>query len=234
MGSTTDESSLSTVTENPVLFLNIVLQDVRQAVKDGVAEKLAEKNLPPKLRESLAKRLGNLAADKMTASKVVEKMAPKMCADLPRKMKDKGLAVVVKEVFREGPYFVLMMQVQHVDSSVLGLAEQEAKEQQKQQKGEGWAAKALINGMNFFGITEAVETGYLPRFVQSKLQTEMGSTMEAELAEKRLQASVDVLPEDKQARFFYALLEEIRDEEQRKVEDKKGPVGFLFKSSTSK
>jgi hypothetical protein len=51
---------------------------------------------------------------------VAKVLGPKMCRKLPKKMKEKGLTVEMEEVFREGPYVVLQMQVIHVDTAVLG------------------------------------------------------------------------------------------------------------------
>uniref|UniRef100_A0A7S1V9N2 Uncharacterized protein n=1 Tax=Grammatophora oceanica TaxID=210454 RepID=A0A7S1V9N2_9STRA len=206
--------------EKPVLYVNVFLEDVSEAVKEGVAEKLAEKNLPPPLKERLTKRLCHLAADMVKAEKIVEKMAPKMCEEMPIKMKAKGITVVAEEVYRGGPFFVLMLQVQHVDAALMVEAQQEM---EKEQPKESWTTKASRGGLNMVGltVTDPIQSGYLPSFVQSKMQPEMGPMMQAELAEKKLKASCEVLGEDKEARFFFAMVSRVRAEGEAKVAEKK-------------
>ncbi|KAI2509625.1 hypothetical protein MHU86_4745 [Fragilaria crotonensis] len=152
-------------------------------------------------------------------------MAPKMVATMPVKMRKKGLTVHAEEVFRDGPYFVIMMQVQHVDAAVMIEAKQLAQKDELPND-ESWTVRFVkwllsILGMN---IVDSVQTDYLPAFIQSMMQPHMGEQMQAELADKKMMASVEVLSEEKQARFFYVLLQQVRDSEAAKKEArKKGP-----------
>lgn len=221
--SKTGEASI--LEHRSVLYVNVVIEDASEAIKAGVSEKLEESNLPPGLKRRIAKYVGKLAADRVSASQIVDAMAPKMVATMPVKMRKKGLTVHAEEVFRDGPYFVIMMQVQHVDAAVMMEAKQLA-EKDEVPKDESWTVRFVkwllsILGMN---IVDSVQTDYLPAFIQSMMQPHMGEQMQAELADKKMMASVEVLSEEKQARFFYVLLQQVRDSEAAKKEArKKGP-----------
>uniref|UniRef100_A0A7S1GJX8 Uncharacterized protein n=1 Tax=Cyclophora tenuis TaxID=216820 RepID=A0A7S1GJX8_CYCTE len=208
----------------PVLYVNVYIKDASQAVKSQVEEKISQKRLPGPLKERLAKRAAKVAADLITASKIVEKMAPKMAEEMPIKMKPKGLTVHVGEVFREGPFFVLQLQVVHVDTIVMA----EAVRLQEEEDGETMTVQCL---KQFFGTIgsrnqDALETNYLPRIIQSKMGDSMGDMLSSELAEKGLEAEAEVLPEALQARFFFPFLQQIRESE---AKSKKGPLANLRK-----
>lgn len=194
--------------DTPVLFINVVIQDASGAIQEGVAKKISEKkNLPPRLKERLTKVVGKVASDVVSASMIAEKVAPKLCEVVPKKMEDKGLAVDLEVVFREGPYFVLMMQITHVDASILTEAQ---KSHEPAGSSEAWTTKAMRTGLGWMGLTSAVENGFLPNLVQKKMQSQMGEMMEGQFAEKKLRASVEVMTEEKQARYFYSLLQQFR------------------------
>ena len=111
-------NTVSIIEGRPVLYANVVLQSASEAIKEGVSTKIQElKRLAPPLKQRLAKHVSRIAADKVSAKVVVDRLVPKLVADIPVKMKKKGLTVHVEEVFRDGPYFVLMLQVQHVDAT---------------------------------------------------------------------------------------------------------------------
>jgi hypothetical protein len=208
-----------------VLYVNVVIEDASEAIKAGVSQKLEDSNLPPGLKRRLAKYVGTLAADRVSVSQIVDTMAPRMVKTMPVKMRKKGLTIHAEEVFRDGPYFVIMMQVQHVDAAVLMEAKQLA-EKHELPNDESWTVRFVKWLLSVLGmhIIDSVQTDYLPALIQSMMQPHMGEKMQAELAEKKMMASVEVLSEEKQARFFYVLLQQVRDSEAAKKEArKKGP-----------
>lgn len=201
-----------------MLYANVVLQSASEAIKEGVSTKIQElKRLAPPLKQRLAKHVSRIAADKVSAKVVVDRLAPKLVADIPVKMKKKGLTVHVEEVFRDGPYFVLMLQVQHVDAAVMVEAKELAKkkgEVQVEDEASSCSLRAVKWLLQLMGVTlaDTVQTEYLPDLIQSKIQPHLAEQMVAEMADKKMHASVEVVPEAKQSRFFYALLHQVRTE----------------------
>jgi hypothetical protein len=212
-------ATISIIEDRPVLYVNVVIEDASEAIKAGVSEKIEDCNLPSKLKKRL-RHIGKFAADKISAARIVNKMAPKMVKEMPVKMKKKGLTVHAEEVFRDGAFFVIQMQVQHVDAAVMLEAKQLAGDEVGQER---FAVKFVRWFLGAMGVTlaDTVQTDYLPDLIQKKMQPSMGEMMEEEMAEKKMKASVEVLPEKKQARFFYALLQQVRDAEAARKEAKK-------------
>lgn len=65
----------------------------------------------------------------------------------------------------------------------------------------GW----IENFLTLIGIQrqKALQDEYLPKLIQSKMETMMGEVMAEKLEGKGLQAVSKVLPEEKQARYFH-------------------------------
>jgi len=208
------------------------VKDVKEAVKSQVEEKMMEKDkplVPKRLRARVAKGAAKLASDLMTAAKLAETMSSKMSEEMPQKMLTKGLTVQVEEVYREGAYFVLQMQVLKVDTVILAEAASIKDEEGEQ---ESWLESALKYCLKLIGSKnkDSLETKYLPDIVQSKMQSTMGEMMTKELAEKKMEAEAEVLPEAKQARFFYSMLKQIKEAEAaEKAKGPKGPLGAIKK-----
>ena len=202
-----------------VLYVNVVIEDASEAIKAGVSEKLEESNLPPALTRRLAKYAGRLAADRVSASQIVDTMAPRMVKTMPEKLRKKGLTIHAEEAFRDGPYFVIMMQVQHVDAAVMIEAKQFAHEHELTDD-ESCTVKFVKWLLSVLGVhfVDRVQTDYLPALIQSQMQPIMVEKVQAELAEKKMKASVEVLSEEKQARFFYVILQQVRESEAAKKE----------------
>jgi hypothetical protein len=161
--------STEIVQERPVLYVNVVIEDASEAIKTGVAERINESSLPPPLKKRLVKHVGNFAADMVTASLIAEKAAPGMAEDLPLKMKAKGLTVHAEPVFQEGPYFVLMLQILHVDVEVVMEAQRMAGEERKKENLGVKILKWLLKVMGV-DLVNKVEKDYLPGIVQTKMQ----------------------------------------------------------------
>ena len=220
--------------DRQVLYVNVVLEDASEVIRGKVSQKLEDSNLLPPLKKRLAKYVGNFAADNVSANMIVEKMIPNMLAEMPVKMKRKGLTVHVEEVCRDGPYFVIMMQVQHVDISTM--MEVKQLEDNSQCK-EGVLIKVVKFILNLMGLklADSVQRDYLPALIQAKMQPDMGEMMQGEMAEKNMKASVEVLPEESQARFFFGLLQQVREAEApESTNQKKGRQNSFMVFSSEK
>lgn len=71
--------------------------------------------LPQQVMQHAAKAAGDLAPPRMVA----QIMSQRLCTKLPKKLEEKGLVIEMEEVFREGPYVVLQLQVTKVDTATV-------------------------------------------------------------------------------------------------------------------
>lgn len=89
------------------------MKDGSAAVKAKVERGLSK--LPRPIKNQAALRASELT----TPGMIAQYLSNRMIAKLPRKMKKKGLTVKVEQLFREGPYVVLELDVLHVDPVLL-------------------------------------------------------------------------------------------------------------------
>eukprot|EP00540_Astrosyne_radiata_P012084 CAMPEP_0116842534 /NCGR_PEP_ID=MMETSP0418-20121206/11573_1 /TAXON_ID=1158023 /ORGANISM="Astrosyne radiata, Strain 13vi08-1A" /LENGTH=222 /DNA_ID=CAMNT_0004473161 /DNA_START=193 /DNA_END=861 /DNA_ORIENTATION=+ len=207
------------------------VKDVKEAVKSTVEEKMMERKrplVPKRLKERVIKRVAKLASDFMTASKMAGKIAEKMTAEMPQKMMKKGLTVHVEEVFREGPYFVLQLQVLKVDAVVMAEAAKMKDEEEEEE--DPLFVRCVKQFMEAVGgkNKDRLESRYLPTIVQNKMHSGMGDMLAKELSEKKMEAEAEVLPEAKQARFLFAMLKQVKEAETAE-KAKKGPLAAIKK-----
>jgi hypothetical protein len=171
--------------------------------------------IPEPMKKTVAKKAANAASVMVRPSDIAKGMGKKMCKKMPAKMKEKGLTVVMEEVYREGPYIVLELQVQHVDTVAIENSQREenADLTQDDDANSSSVAGALLEwSLKLIGRgnQQKLEGDFLPKKVQDKLQTEMMNMMAEKFEEKRLEADVEIIKEEKQARFFYSKLREVR------------------------
>lgn len=189
-----------------VLYLNICVQDATEAVEEKVKQKLKQSGGWRKLVATrAAKAASGIASPQYCASLLAEKLPQKMI-DL---MEEKGITVAVDEVFREGPYVVISVQVVKVDAVVL--ATRKSKDDTADES--FFQISSLINvGLGMIGSNNQqwVEEGYLPKIVQKKLKTAMGEILAEKLEKQKMIAETYVLGEAKQARYFFAKYREIQ------------------------
>lgn len=237
-------TSSAFIKDRPVLYVNVVVEDVSEAIKEGVSAKIQKLKLPTStfLKERVAKHVGRIAAEKKLVSKeqIANKLASKLVREAPLKMKKKGVTVHVEEVFRDGPYFVLAMQVQHVDATAMVAARELAA---KKESGDVvqdtfssislQCAAWLMTNMGV-SLVDSFQTSYLPDLIQSQIRAQLGGKMKSKMAEKKMQASVEVVREEKQGRLFYSLLERVRQLEEETASKKKTAAAVLVKSLRSK
>lgn len=238
--------------EKPVLYLNISVLDPSEAVKHKVGKQIDKSNLPPPLKKFASKAAPKIASDLVTATVVAKQMSGKLCEKIPRKMQEKGMTVIVEPVFQEGPYVVLQLQVHHIDTFKLAcppeiekhkdLSTMEAVELAPITPSTAWAdfrcawnandpkrkAKfmvfvwALVFWIIGSSRRKKLEELYFPMLVQSKMDSVMTEMLEQKMEKKKMDAEAIVLSEQKQARYFYAQLQRVRQvETERKA---RGPA----------
>ena len=114
----------------------------------------------------------------------------------------------------KGPYLVVQLQVQRIDP--LMLAEVKALEHQEQKY--MWLVSLLTWLLSIVGAKnqKSLEEEFLPRVVQRKLEPVMNQMLKVKMEEEmKMDAETMVLGEDKQARFFYDKLKEIRSKSKK-------------------
>ena len=199
-----------------ILFCGVV-HDASEAVKAKVTEKVELSKLPKIFKGIAIKRAGEIVSKRITPSKVAEKMGTKLCEKVPEKMKEKGLTVELEEVFREGPFIVLQLQVQHVDVVMLEKVRAEENASVLDEEDEDAATKTVAGtliewSLKLIGANnqKMIEESFLPAKVQAKLEKALGTMMGEKLEEKQIKADINVVKEEMQARFFFAQLKEVR------------------------
>uniref|UniRef100_A0A7S1Y2M7 Uncharacterized protein n=1 Tax=Grammatophora oceanica TaxID=210454 RepID=A0A7S1Y2M7_9STRA len=104
--------------DRAALFINIVVNDASAAVQQQVEESFMQgrvRLVPRAIKKRLAQNAGRVASDLVTPAKLVEKMGPKLEAEIPKILAEKGLTVHLNLVFREANFMVLALQVICVD-----------------------------------------------------------------------------------------------------------------------
>ena len=177
---------------------------------------MEKSNLPKHIRGIAVKHAGEIASKRVTPSKVAEKMGAKLCKILPKKMKEKGLTVRLEEVFREGPFVVLQLQVQHVDLVTMEKVRNEeisrSSEEDEEAASNNFAGTLIDWSLKLIGTTnqKKLEESFLPAKVQAKLETSLTTMMGEKFKEKQIQADIKIVKEKRQARYFYEQLREVR------------------------
>ena len=197
--------------------------DAREGVKQKVKEKIDKTNMPPPLKNA-AKIIGAKAASKMaTPSTIATKMSQEMPKKMPLEMAEKGMEVEAETVFQEGPYVVVQLQVKRINSVLM--AEVKALEHKEQQF--DWLVRWLTWFLQLLGAKNqrTLEEEFLPRVVQRKMEPLMNEMLKLKMEEEmKMQADTMVLSEDKQARFFFRKLKEVRAQAKADSSRQWGPL----------
>ena len=85
---------------------------------DKVQKAIANTKLP-KLPQQVMQHAAKAAGDLTPPRMVAQIMSQRLRAKLPKKLEEKGLTIDIEEVFREGPYLVLQLQVTKVDTATV-------------------------------------------------------------------------------------------------------------------
>lgn len=194
--------------EKAVLYLNINILDAKQAIKDTVNKRVSKAPLPGPIKKLAGKAAYQVAREVVTPSAIAKKVGKKLCKKIPAKMEKKGISAVLEEVFREETYVVLQLQVQHVETVALT-------------RSQSSGTRRIIDLFIFFiqmffvliGVKskKSIEENILPPLVQTNLESALDELMEEKLLKKKLIAETKVLAESKQARYFFAKLQEVQE-----------------------
>ena len=193
------------------MVFSFVVIDASEAVNAKVAEELAKrKHLPRPFKNRVVKRVAKVANNYAMASKAVELITPKLCEELPLMMKKKGLVVHVEEAFREGPFVVLELQVIKVNMKVV------------KEEVPSTTVRVVEQLLGMIGTKkkDKLESNYLSKVAQNKMESSLADLLRAELAERKLVAEAEVFSEEKQARFFFPMVRQVR---QAKADASKDP-----------
>jgi hypothetical protein len=192
-----------------------VVLDGTLGVKQKLKESIDKTNMPKPIKDA-AKKIGAKAASKLaTPSAIAIKMSQELPRRMPMEMAEKGMIVEAETVFQEGPYLVVQLQVQRIDSVLLA----EVKALENKETDWTWLIRLLMWVLTLLGARNqrSLEEEFLPRVVQSKMEPLMTEMLKVKLEEEMLmEADTMVLGEDKQARYFFRTLKDIRAEVAKK------------------
>ena len=163
-----------------------------------------------------------LAATWATPERVAEAMTVELPRDIVNKMALRGITAVAETTFWEGPYLVVQMQIQSVSPAAVvearshnfydefGDLEEEA------HMSRDWAMcikSCLQRILSWLGMQtqQSLEGDYLPWLIQSKMESVMNEAVAGRLQRTRLRAVSKVLTEEKQARYFFDTLRQVRE-----------------------
>ena len=189
--------------------------DGTTAVKTSVKKRVDNTKLPPSIKESFGNGAAHVASMRTTPDKIAERLGGQLCEKTTRKLAEMGVTIEMEECFREGTYVVLQLQVIRVDARTI----QRAQVQGKLEKGTSettTASGAMLDWCLTIIGTEnqkKLEEEYLPDKVEAKLQSKILAIMKDKLEKKGIIANIEIVKEEKQARYFYEKLKEIRNKE---------------------
>jgi hypothetical protein len=198
-----------------ISFLFVVI-DGSALVKSKVKERVDNSKLPTSLKDAVANRAGHVASKRIKPSKIAQNIGTKLCERTPQKMAEMGVTVAMEQVFREGPLVVLQLQVQHVDARAIEkVRRQEAADlTQSDTSSEATVASALLEWcLRIIGSDnqKKLESEFLPEKVQAKLESKILEIMTERFERKGLEVDVEIVREERQAKYFFRKLKEMRE-----------------------
>jgi hypothetical protein len=105
--------------DRSVLYINIIIHDASGAIGNKIRAKVDGSKVPNRLKNVVTSAATSVAGNIITPAIIAKKLGQKLCQKMPKKMLQKGITAVVEELFREGPYVVFQLQVQHVNLATL-------------------------------------------------------------------------------------------------------------------
>lgn len=193
-----------------VIYINLIVVDASGAIASKLSTKTQDM---PKPLASLATNVATKLATPERVAGVMEKELPKK---MVQKMASKGFTAVAETIFREGPYVVVQLQLQHADTSAMAAAmavdtydeDDETKIEQKAVLTQDWAARIQMWLQTVFSWIGGkrqrnFESDYLPRIIQSKMEEVMNDLIADKLEEKGVNAISRVMKQEEQARYFF-------------------------------
>ena len=216
-----------------------IVLDASEVVRDTVLKKVLASTIPKQMKEAVAMRAANLASSRVTRSKIAQKISRKLCQTMPMKLKEMGLTVVLEETFREKHYFVLELQVQHVDAMAAEKAQREKGFESSREESSSIEGTLLDWSLKLMGEDNQrmLEEEYLPAKVQHKLEKQMLHVIREKFENMHMKAEVTILKEGKQGRYFFSTLKAVQQEVEARslknqIQEMRRRVLFSYTSRT--
>jgi hypothetical protein len=228
--------------DRSVLYINIVVHDASRAIGNKIRTKVDGSRLPNRVKNVVAAAATGVAGTVVTPAVIAKKMGQKLCQKMPEKMLVRGITTFVEEIFREGPYVVFELQVQHVNISTLTQSklggtssEDDDDDKSKKKKDDDheivdatlepaqrqdvkhWFMHLLELFLQLIGVSHQrmIEKDVLPELIHRKLESAMGEILAEKMGEKFLDAESKVCSAANQARYFFDKLKEVRKGEEK-------------------
>lgn len=199
-----------------VIYVNMVVLDATDAIDRQLQRDF--KDIPKPLRATAAK----LATTWATPERVAEALSTELPKHLVNKMASKGLTAVAETAFWEGPYVVAQVQILSV--SPAAMVEAQSKDfydeygdlEEEATLSQAWALRiksCIQRVLSWMGMStqKTLEGDYLPWLIESKMQGIMDEAVAGKLQRVGLHAVSRVLTEEKQARYFFETLRQVRE-----------------------
>ena len=201
--------------DRKVIYVNLVVVDATDAIDQQLQREF--KDMPKPIHDVAA----GLAAAWATPERVAEALTIDLPKDLVAKMASKGLTAVAETTFWEGPYLVVQLQILSVSPAAMVEAQSkdfydefgDLEEEAHMSQALALRLKGCIQSvLSWFGMRtqKSLESDYLPMLIQSKMENIMDEALAGKLRKRGLHAVSKVLIEEKQARFFFDTLRQVR------------------------
>lgn len=168
--------------------------------------------LPPSIKEPFGNGAAHVASIRSRPGKIAERLGAQLCEKTTRKLAEMGVTIDMEECYREGFYVVLQLQVLRVDARTIQSIQMHGK--LEKDKGESTASGTMFDWcLTMIGSVnqKKLEEEYLPEKIQTKLEQKILAIMRQKLEQKGIVANVDIVKEEKQARYFFGKIKEIRN-----------------------
>lgn len=201
--------------DRKVIYVNLVVMDAADAIDQQLQREF--KDIPKPLHDVAA----GLAAAWATPDRVAEALTTELPKHLVAKMTSKGLTAVAETAFWEGPYVVVEVQIHSVSPAAMVEAQSkdfydefgDLEEEAHMSQALALRIKHCIQTfLSWFkiGTQKSLEDDYLPKLIESKMESIMDEAVAGKLKRRGLHAVSKVLIQEKQARYFYDTLRQVR------------------------
>mmetsp|Transcript_41812 Transcript_41812/g.72685 ORF Transcript_41812/g.72685 Transcript_41812/m.72685 type:complete len:271 (+) Transcript_41812:18-830(+) len=231
----------------PHVYMNIKVLNAKEVVESKVAEKMAEKvelqkekikakrpklgflsrKSPPqqvaKLLDKgsdalskhadtalskLGKGAGSLASVAITDRTFSKKMGAMMVEQIPPNMKSMGITATAELAFVSGPFFVVVINLHEVDISILLEKQTDLHKARMYDKVMGVLGRTFEDNIQKL-LIRAIELG---------MKEKMGPVLQQKMKEKAgLDIEMEVTGRENQGDYFFGMLSQINEGEQRKL-----------------
>lgn len=182
----------------------------KQRVKAKVFD-VAHKLMSTGMKQSIANTASHaVAIDFDYSERLTAEVSATICQEISAILRLKGITGLVRPAHIQGPYLVLELQVQHVDTNVFDMYGEDTATSSNNSNASASSPSASAVLLRTLGqMTPLVEQDFLPHMVQSHLFHSLQSTLQKELSENLLVTDTIIVPEQYQARYFYSYAQEL-------------------------